>query len=68
VQRLLNVDGFSMPAIGSTPAIAPFCIVTPAGVVIQAFTITTKIAEAAPLTATIMPARRCARGGMRFQP
>ena len=63
-----NDDGLSIPAIGSMLAICPPDIVTPVGVFIHAFTITTKIADAAPLIATSSPAVTCARGEMRFQP
>ena len=57
-----------MAAIGSTFTGRPFNISKPRGVFIQALAMTTKTAEAAPLTATITPAKTCARAEMRFQP
>ena len=60
--------GLSMPAIGSTFATRPCTTSKPAGAFIHALAITTKIPEAAPLTATMMPAHRCARGEIRSQP
>jgi hypothetical protein len=63
-----NDDGLSIPAIGSMLVICPPDIDTPVGVFIHAFTITTKIADAAPLAATSNPDVKCARAEMRSQP
>ncbi len=57
-----------MPAIGSMSVIRPFTSSKPVGEFIHALAMTTKMPDAAPLTATMIPARRCARGEMRFQP
>jgi hypothetical protein len=56
-----------MPAIGSTTSADPLFEI-PTGVFIHALTITTKIADAAPLAATMMPANRCARGEILSHP
>ena len=63
-----NAIGFSMPAIGSTLATRPSTTSKPVGAFIHALAITTKMPDAAPLTATRMPAQRCARGEIRSQP
>ena len=60
--------GLSIPAIGSTLAMAPSTTSNPAGAFIQALAITTKTPEAAPLAATMMPANRWARDEIRSHP
>jgi len=64
--RVANVDPIA--AIGSTFTTCPPWSSKPAGAFIQAFAITTKMPEAAPLTATATPAQRWARGEIRSQP
>jgi hypothetical protein len=54
--------------MGSMSVIRPSTSSNPVGEFIHALAITTKIPEAAPLTATRMPAHRCARGEIRVQP
>ena len=55
-------------AIGSTLTARPFTSSNPAGAFIHAFAITTKMPDAAPLSATATPAQRCARDEIRSQP
>ena len=64
-----NVDGLNMPGdrIDAARSVRR-SHVSPVGVFIHALTITTNTADAAPLTATITPAARCARGEIRSQP
>ncbi len=57
-----NAAGVPIAAIGSMSANLPSTSVKPVGVFIHALAMTTKTPEAAPLTATRMPATRCARG------
>src|SRR2546422_7725740 len=55
-------------AIGSTFTACPLTSSNPVGAFIQAFAITTKTPDATPLTATAIPAHRCARAEMRSHP
>ena len=63
-----NAAGVAIAAIGSMSVNAPATSVKPTGVFIQAFAMTTKIPDAAPLIAISTPASRCARGGTFSQP
>jgi hypothetical protein len=60
--------GLSMAAIGSMSTGRPAARRKPVGAFIQPLTATTKIAEAAPESATSTPASQCQCGGTRFQP
>ena len=63
-----NAAGLAMAATGSTFTARPSTSWKPVGAFIHAFAITTKIPEAAPLSATATPAPRCARAEMRSHP
>jgi hypothetical protein len=63
-----NADGFNIARMGSIAMTRPPSRSRPAGVFIHEFAITTKTPESAPLTATRMPAARCARDETRSHP
>ena len=60
-----KANGCNNGTKGLTLAIRPSMVSKPVGAFIQALTVTTKIAEAAPLAATTNPAAKCARWEMR---
>ncbi len=59
---------FPIAAMGWTFTTWPATTSKPVGAFIHAFAITTKIPDAAPLTATATPAHWCARGDTRSHP
>ncbi len=59
---------FPIAAMGWTFTTCPFTTSKPVGAFIHAFAITTKIPDAAPLSATATPAQRWARREMRSHP
>ena len=63
-----NAAGVPIAAMGSMLLKEPFASVKPVGVFIQAFAMTTKMPDAAPLSATRTPASRWARGDTLSQP
>ncbi len=63
-----NAAGLAMAAMGCTSTGCPSTIRNPAGVFIQALAMTTKMPERTPEKATIAPAARWVRGGIRFHP
>ena len=63
-----GVAGLNMAAIGSAPTTASPSSFSPRGTFIQALTVTTNQADAAPESAIGTPVHQWTRGGNRSQP